>query len=104
MLIIFYYVVIKGMVLNDGLSHLDHLLQESLRYHHEKENYKIILQEEILTASLKIKKDLGFVPLTGQFNKKWDSVLFDAEKSLEELLLTESDNAFKNIGTKFNQE
>ena len=52
----------------------------------------------------KNKKEPGFVPLTGQFNKKWDSVLFDAEKSLEELLSTKSDNAFKNIGTKFNQE
>ena len=26
-LIIFYYVVIKEMVLNEGLSHLDHLFQ-----------------------------------------------------------------------------
>ena len=55
-LIIFYYLVIKGLILNDGLSHLDHLLQESLRYHHDKESYKIILQEEILTTGLKIKK------------------------------------------------
>ena len=37
--------------------------------------------------------------MTGQFNKKLDSVLFDTERSLEELLLTESDNDFKNIGT-----
>ena len=44
------------MALNDGLSHLDHLLQEPLRYHHDKESYKIILQEEILTTGLKIKK------------------------------------------------
>ena len=27
MLIIFYYIVIKGMVLNEGLLHLDHLFQ-----------------------------------------------------------------------------
>ena len=104
MLIIFYYVVIKGMVLNDGLSHLDHLLQESLRYHHEKENYKIILQEEILTASLKIKKDLGFVPLTGQFNKNEIPYFLMLRRAWRELLLTESDDAFKNIGTKVNQE
>ena len=48
MLIIFYYVVIKKMVLNDGLSHLDHLFQKSLRYHHHKENYKISLKEGII--------------------------------------------------------
>ena len=47
MLILLYYLVIKGIVLNDGLSHLDHLLQKSLRYNHDKENYKIILQEGI---------------------------------------------------------
>ena len=27
MLIIFYYIVIKGMLLNEGLSHLDNLFQ-----------------------------------------------------------------------------
>ena len=94
MLIIFYYVVVKGMILNDGLSYLDHLLQKSLRYYHDKENYKIILQKGIITTGLKIKKEPGFAPVTGQFNKKLDSVLFDAERSLEELLLTESDNVF----------
>ena len=95
MLIIFYYVVIKGMVLNDGLSHLDHQFQKSLRYRHHKENYKISLKEGITTTDLKIRKELGFVPVTGKFNKKWNSVLFDAERSLLELLLTESDNVIK---------
>ena len=70
MLIICYYVVIKGMVLNDGLSHLDHLFQKSLRYQHHKENYKISLKEGIIPTGLKIKKEPGFVPVTGQFNKK----------------------------------
>ena len=94
MLITFYYVVVKGIILNDGLSYLDHLLRKSLRYHHDKENYKIILQEGIITTGLKIKKEPGFVPVTGQFNEKLDSVLFDGERSLEELLLTESDDVF----------
>ena len=58
MLIIFYYVVIQGMVLNDGLSHLDDLFQKSLRYHHHKANYKISLQEGIIPTGLKIKKNL----------------------------------------------
>ena len=58
MIIIFYYVVTKGMVLNEGLSHLDHLYQESLRYHHHKENYKISLQERITPTGLKMKKSL----------------------------------------------
>ena len=61
---------IKGMVLNDGLSHLDHLFQKSLRYQHHKENYKISLKEGIIPTGLKIKEEPGFVPVTGQFNKK----------------------------------
>ena len=32
-LIIFYYVVIKEMVLNEGLSHLDHLFQNFQMWH-----------------------------------------------------------------------
>ena len=99
MLIIFYYIAIKRMVLSDG-SHLDHLFQKSLRYHHHKENYKISLQEGIIPTCLKIKKELGFVPVTGQFNKKWNFVLFDAERRLLELLLTESGNVIKKIETK----
>ena len=104
MLIICYYVVIKGMVLNDGLSHLDHLFQKSLCYHHHKENYKISLKEEIIQTGLKIKKEPGFVPVMEQFNKKWNSVLFDAERSLVELLLTELGNVIKKIETEFDQE
>ena len=95
MLIIFYYVGIKGIVLNDGLSHLDHLFQKSLRCHHRKENYKISLQEGIIPTGLKMKKGFGFVPVTGQFNRKWNSLLFDVERSVVELLLTELDNVIK---------
>ena len=104
MLIIFYYVVIKGTVLNDGLWHLDHLFQKSLRYHNHKENYKINLKEGIIPIGLKIKKEPGFVPVMGPFNKKWKSILFDAERSLVELLLTESDNVIKKSETEFDQE
>ena len=104
MLIIFNYVVIKGIVLNDRLSYLDHLFQKSLRYHHHKENYRISLPEGIISTSLKIKKEPGFVPVTEQFNKKWNPILFNAERSLVELLLTESDNVVAKIETEINQE
>ena len=58
MINIFYYVVIKGMVLNEGLSLLDHLFQKSLPYHHHKANYEISLQERIIPTGLKMKKSL----------------------------------------------
>ena len=56
MLIIFYYVVIKGMVLNVRFSHLDHLFQKLLRYHHHNQNYRTSLQEGIIPTGLQIKK------------------------------------------------
>ena len=40
----------------------------------------------------------------GQFNKNWNSILFDAERSLVELLLTESGNVIKKSETEFDQE
>ena len=39
-----------------------------------------------------------------QFNKKWNSILFDAEGRLLELLLTELDNVIKKIETEFDQD
>ena len=42
--------------------------------------------------------------MTEQFNKKRNSVCFDAERSLVELLLTKSDNVIKKIETEFDQE
>ena len=43
-----YYLIRKGMVLNDGNSYLDHSFQKSLRYIHHKENYKISLEEGVI--------------------------------------------------------
>ena len=42
--------------------------------------------------------------MMGQFNKRWNSLLFDAERSMVELLLTESNNVIKKIETEFDQE
>ena len=40
----------------------------------------------------------------GQFIKKWNAILFDAERSLVELLLKKLDNGIKKIETEFDQE
>ena len=42
--------------------------------------------------------------MTGQFNKTWNSILFDAERRQVELLLTESDNVIKKVETEFDQK
>ena len=54
---IIYYVVVKGMVLTDGLQHLDHLFQKLLRYHHHKEDFRISLQKRIIPTGLEIRKE-----------------------------------------------
>ena len=48
---------------NDGLSHLDILLQKSLRYKHHKENYLYSLQNGIIPSGLKINKKPVFRPV-----------------------------------------
>ena len=40
----------------------------------------------------------------GQFIKKWNAILFDAERSLVELLLKKLDNGIKKIETEFDQD
>ena len=52
-----------------------------------------------MPIGLKIKKSEFITPLPEQFNKKWNSVLFNAERSLLELLLTESVKVFAKIET-----
>ena len=48
---------VDGMVLQDGaLSHLDILIQKSMRYKHHKENYIKILEEGITPSGLQIKE------------------------------------------------
>ena len=44
------------------------------------------------------------MPVMEQFKKKWNSILFDAEGRLLELLLTELDNVIKKIETEFDQD
>ena len=56
------------------------------------------------TNQFKNNKEPAFVPVMGQFNKKWNSILFDAERRLLELLLTEVDNVIKKIETEFDQD
>ena len=72
--------IIKGMVLSDGSSHLDFLFQKSLRYKHHKENYQTSLRDGVTPPRLRIKKEAAFLPVTEDFNIKWQSVLYDAEK------------------------
>ena len=99
-----YYLIRKGMVLNDGNSYLDHLFQKSLCYNHHKENYKISLEEGVTPTGLKLRKDPAFLPATDGFQQKWDAILFNAERNLVELLLVETDSVIKKLELDINKE
>ena len=58
-----YYLIRKGMILNDGNSHLDNLFQKSFRYNHHKENCKISLEEGVTPTGLKLRRDPAFLPV-----------------------------------------
>ena len=54
---------VDGMVLQDGaLSHLDLLIQKSMCYKHQKENYIKSLEEGITPSGLQINKNQLFYP------------------------------------------
>ena len=92
------------MVLNNGNSYLNHLFQKSLRYNHHKKNYKISLEEEVIPTGLKLRKDPAFLPVTDGFQQNWDTIVFNAERYLVELLLGETDGVIKKLELDFNKE
>ena len=49
-------IVVNGVVIFDGHSQLDNLLQKSLRYHHHRENYIQSLREGVIATGLTLKK------------------------------------------------
>ena len=99
-LLIFLAMVQRMAVENDALSHLDLLLQQSLRYKHHKENYLYSLEHGIIPSGLKINRKPAFVPVSNDFTNKWNNILRSAEEKLVNLLLSESDNVIDNLQSK----
>ena len=97
--------MVQRMVIeNDGLSHLDLLLQKSLQYKHHKENYLYSLEHGIILSGLKINKKPAFIPVSNDFTERWNNILRSAEEKLVNLLLLESDNVTDDLQTKIKEE
>ena len=79
------------MVIFDGHSQLDNLLQKPLRYHPHRENYIQSLREGVIATGLKLKKNLAINYISDGFEVQWKKMLHDAEKRLVELLHSESE-------------
>ena len=75
----------KGMVIIDGFTNLDILLQKSLRYQHHYKNYEESIALDLIPKGLQIKKSLAFEPLSKDFSIKWNNIFGDAERNLVEL-------------------
>ena len=88
----------NGMVLHgETLSDLDLLVQKSLRYKHDKLNYIQSLEEDIIPSGLKIKKKAVFQPVSKDFEVKWNSILYNVERNIVELLLYEAEMVIAKI-------
>ena len=88
----------NGMFLHrEGLSHFDLLVQKSLRCKHHKLNYTQSLEEDIIAFGLKIKKKPAFQPVLEDFEAKWNSIQYNAERNIVELLLYEAEKVIAKI-------
>ena len=95
----------NGMVLHrKTLSHLDLLVQKSLRYKHHKLNYIQSLEEGIIPSGLKIKKKLAFQQMSEDFEAKWKSILYNAERNIVELLLYKAEKVIATIQVEIKAE
>ena len=95
----------NGMVLHgETLSHLDLLVQKSLRYKHHKLNYIQSLEEGFIPSGLKIKKKPAFQPVSEDFEAKWNSILYNAERNIVELLLYEAEKVIAKIQVEIQAE
>ena len=91
------------MVTFDGDSHLDLAFQKALCYSHHRKNFKKSLQNGVILPGLCTKKQPVFIPTTEDFYIKWDSIFYDAERKLVELLV-ESEKVVAKIEIDINNQ
>ena len=87
------------MVLKDETEHLDYLLQKSIRYELHLKNYEESLKTGLILNAWRIKKSAAITSVTEDFHRKWQQILYDAEKNLVELLLYEASQVVAKIQT-----
>ena len=74
------------------------------RYQHHQLNYEESLCRGVVPKGLQIRKDPLFEPISNDFQIKWNEILYNAEKNLDELLLYESSNVVAKLEIDFNTE
>ena len=76
---------------------LDYLLHKSFPYEHHLKNYEESLKTGLIPNGLRIKRSAAITPVTEDFHRKWQQILYDAEKNLVELLLHEASQVVAKI-------
>ena len=107
-LIIVYITLVNGMVLSEVnlqscYIFTDWFLQKLLRYEHHVENYKLPLHQQIIPFALWINKTPAIQPISEDFNKQWNTILYDSEKRLVRFLLEETLKVVEKTRTEFNE-
>ena len=102
--LIIIFNVVNGMVLSGWDTHLDLLQQKSIPYQHHRENYVTSLLEGFTPSGLRIKKRPVFKAVNDIFEGEWNSILYDTEKRLVELLLKKSEEAVSVIEAEIQVE
>ena len=70
------------MVAKDVTEHLDYLLQKSFRYEHHLKNFEESPKTRLIPYGLCIKKSVGITLVTEDFHRKWQQILYNADKNL----------------------
>ena len=102
--LIIIFNVVNGMVLSGWNTYLDLLYQKSIRYQHHRENYVTSLLEGFTPSGLRINKRPAFKAVSDTFEGEWNSIWYDTEKRLVELLLKESEEAVSVVEAEIHVE
>ena len=62
------------------------------------------MEEGIIPSGLKIKKKPAFQPVSEDFEAKWNSILYNAEINIAELLLHEAEKVIAKIQVEIQAE
>ena len=92
---------VDGMVLQDGtFSHLDLLIQKSMCYKHKKTTSRVLKK---VLHHRDYKKKPAFLPVSKDFESKWNAILYEAENIIK-LLMYESNQVIAKIEVEIQEE
>ena len=90
LLIMIYMFMANRIIFRDSWQDLNYLFQKIIHYQHHHDNYQENLDKNKISFGLRSKKQPAIKPTSNNFYTKWNSVLYDTEKKLVEMLSAET--------------